>query len=108
MVTEASIGINDSEFTSFPGDFSVFSVPVPKILGEKEVIISNLSSERGRRNVENSFTSVIVVDISGYLRGSNLPSWVVTIAIDWAEIVEPGFIESFNGFDVVLLTHSDD
>lgn len=108
MMAETSVCVNNGELAGFPRNFSIFSMPIPEILSHEEIVVSNLSSEGSGGNVEDSLSSVEVIHISGYLGRCNFPSWMVTVAVDRTQIVEPGLIEPLNRFDVIFLTHRND
>jgi hypothetical protein len=108
MTTEGFVSVDNGEAACVPTDLTVLSVPVPKRFSDKKVVVFNLSSERGRRNVEESVSSVEVVEIPRHLVAGNLPRWVFSVGVELVFEVSPGFVESLNGFVVGLLTHGDD
>jgi hypothetical protein len=71
-------------------------MPVPKGLGNEEVVIFEFSSEGAWWNVEESITSVEVVKIPGDLVASDLPSGVLPIGVERMLQISPCVIESLD------------
>ena len=108
MLAESVVSVNNGDATGVPADLSVGGVPVPKRLSDKEVVVFDLSSEWGRWDIENGFTSVVVMEVSRYLVAGNFPSWVFSIGVKWMLHISPSIIESLNGVVVWFLSHSND
>lgn len=73
MTAESVVSINNGEAACVPTDLTVLSVPVPESFSYKEVVVFNLSSEWGWGNVEESISSIEVMEISGDLVAGNFP-----------------------------------
>lgn len=108
MFTERVVSVDNCETAGVPTDFTVLGVPVPKRLGNEEVVVFELSSEGGRWNVEEGVSSVEVMEISGNLVAGNFPGWMFSVGMELMFEISPGFIESLDGVVVWFLTHGDD
>ena len=104
---ESLVRVDHSEFRSLPAELSSGSVQIPDSLGNKEVIILNLSVEVVRRNVEESFTSVEVEMDSIALGNSGLPAGVILVSVEGMHCIAPCILEALDSSKVLFLTHGN-
>lgn len=107
MLAESVVSINDGNLAGVPADLSISSVPVPQRLSNEEIVVLDLSSEWGWWNIENGFTSVEVMEISGYLVAGDFPGRMFSIGVERMLHISPGIIKTLDGIIVWFLSHSN-
>lgn len=105
MPAEAIVGIDETESTGVPGDFSVEGVLIPESLAHEKVVVFKFSCKRTGRDVENGVTSVEVIVVSLGLDDAAPPGGVVGVGVEGVVGVGPGLIKSLDRIRIVLLSH---
>ena len=83
----------------------MFSMPVPKFLGDKEIIVFELSRERFRRDIVDGLSSIEIIVVSLWFGHASFPGGVVGISMEHVFGISPGLVKTFDGLDILLLTH---
>ena len=76
------IGVDDGKFGIFPANLARFSHKIEAVLGDKEVIVVDLTVVVSMGNVEESLASIEVEVSSGWLGDCALPRGVIGIGVE--------------------------